>query len=78
MTQTLTNDQLSHIKATALNGYENAHIVLALIATLEAAQAENAKLREVLNKIECEIDDPARFNDRVQKIIDAALIKETP
>jgi Zn finger protein HypA/HybF involved in hydrogenase expression len=40
--------------------------------------AENAKLREALKKIECEIDSPARYNDGVQNLIDAALIKETP
>ena len=91
MTQTLTNEQIAGLKELAIyQGTENS-VFARLIATLEAAQAENAKLREALERIDRSNDSMRRFNGRINNIVNqaiglmdertgirAALIKERP
>ena len=99
MTQTLTNEQVATAKAAATEAMESkkfaaewhSYFVLDLIATLEDAKAENAKLREALERIDRANDSMRRFNGRINNIVNqaiglmdertgirAALIKETP
>ena len=84
MTQTLTPEQVAEIKASVDNHFlPDIKTARALIATLEAAQAENAKLRQTLEMlwmqyilfVDVENDEIA---SKCKNYVEAALIKETP